>query len=82
MALRSTKLEFYEHPVTCPYCRAKVTVVSLMERLLPVRRTCPACKRELFIDDGRAVKMPIESAKKPPKQVRSRISKALDRSGR
>ena len=79
MARHPTKLQFYEHPVTCPHCGAKVIVTSLMERILAARRNCPACKREMFIDDGRAVKIPGESAsKKSPKHVRSRISKAKD----
>ena len=54
MARRPTKLQFYEHPVTCPHCGAKVIVTSLMERILVAGRTCPVCKREMFIDDGRA----------------------------
>src|SRR5215469_6051344 len=82
MARRPTKLEFFEHPATCPYCHAKVTVVSLMERLLASPRICPACKREFFIEDGKAVRIPGERAKKPPKQERSRISKAEGSSGR
>ena len=76
MARRPTKLEFREHRVTCPYCRANVTIISLMEIILAARRTCPVCKREMFIDNGKAVKMPVETAKKPPKHIRSRISKA------
>src|SRR5215469_9075949 len=82
MARRPIKLEFFEHPATCPYCQAKVTVVSLMERLLASPRICPACKREFFIEDGKAVRIPGERAKKPPKQERSRISKAEGSSGR
>ena len=76
MPRRPTKLQFYEHPVTCPYCGAKVIVTSLMERIPAAPRNCPVCKREMFIDDGRVVKMPVEvTSKKPPKQTRSRISK-------
>jgi len=82
MARRPTKLEFHEHPVDCPYCRANVTVVSLMERLLAARRICPACKREFFVEDGKAVRISDEGAKKPPRQVRSHISKSQGGSGR
>ena len=46
-----------------------------MEVILAARRTCPACKREMFIDNGKGVMMPEESGKKTPKQIRSRISK-------
>jgi hypothetical protein len=75
MARRPTKLQFYEHPVRCPYCRNDITITSLMEVILAARRNCPICKREMLIDNGRAVKFSAESAK-PPKQIRSRISKA------
>jgi hypothetical protein len=78
MARRPTKLQFYEHCVTCPYCRTDITVTSLMEIILVARRNCPVCKREMLIENGRAVKLSGESAKKPPKQIRSRISKTKD----
>ena len=74
MARRPTKLQFYEHPVTCPHCRSKVIVMSVMETLLAARRYCPVCKREMFIENGVAKKMPKEVEQKTPKQVRSRIS--------
>lgn len=76
MARRPTKLEFFEHPAICPYCRAKVTVVSMMERLLASPRVCPACDREFIIEDGKALKIPGEGAKKPPKRLGSHVSKA------
>jgi len=37
-----------------------------MEVILAARRTCPVCKREIFIDNGKGVKMPEESGKKTP----------------
>jgi len=76
MARRPTKLEFHEHRVTCPYCRKDITIFSLMEVILASRRICPNCKREMMIDNVEAVKPTLEGEKKPPKQVRSRISKA------
>lgn len=45
---RLAKWEFHEHRVMCPFCRSNVTVVSLMERLVVARRTCPACRREFY----------------------------------
>ena len=76
MARRPTKLEFHEHRVTCPYCRKDITVYSLLEVILAARRICPSCKREMLIDHGNAVRSSVEGEKKPPKQVRSRVSKA------
>jgi Zn finger protein HypA/HybF involved in hydrogenase expression len=76
MARRPTKLEFHEHPVICPYCKANVVISSLMEFIIAARRTCPVCKREMLIDNGRAVK--IAPDKKPSKQVRSRLSNPKD----
>jgi len=78
MARRPTKLQFYDHPVTCPYCRAGITVYSLMEYIIAARRTCPHCKHEMLIHEGRATKIPAENAKKPPKVTRSHVSKAKD----
>ena len=75
MARRPTKLQFYEHPVTCPYCGSKVIVISVMETILAACRHCPVCKKEMSIENGVAKKMPIEVEKKTPKPVRSRISK-------
>jgi hypothetical protein len=75
MVRRPTKLEFHEHRLTCPYCHTDITITSLMDVILAARRICSVCKREMFIDNGKAVKMPVETAKKPPKQIRSRISK-------
>ena len=40
-----------------------------MKVILAARRTCPVCKREMFIDNGKAVKMPAESAKKLPHRI-------------
>jgi len=67
MARRPTKLQVYEHRVTRPCCRANATITSLMEVILAARRTCPVSKTEMLIDNGKAVKMPGESAKKPSK---------------
>ena len=76
MARRPTKLEFHEHRVTCPYCPTDLTVYSLMEYVIAASRICPHCKREMLIDQGKAVRLSAEGAKEPAKKVRSRISKA------
>jgi transposase-like protein len=54
-------LEMYEHVVTCPHCKAELTVVSPMEKILMARRTCPACKKEFVIQDGEACKQQTEA---------------------
>ena len=75
MVRRPTKLQFYEHPATCPYCGRKVIVMSVMETIPAACRHCPVCKKEMLIENGKAKKMPMEDEKKTPKPVRSRISK-------
>jgi transposase-like protein len=71
---RKTKLEFYKHSVACPYCRKPVVFTSLMERIIAARRTCPACKREMLIENGTVRQVSREGrTKQPPKRVRSRI---------
>ena len=50
-------------------------MTSLMEIILAARRTYPGCKKKMFIENGKAKKMPIKVEKKTPKHVRSRISK-------
>lgn len=71
MAVRLTKLEFYDHPINCPYCRTEVVFTSMMQALIMARRTCAAFKQEMLIDDGKAVRLPVEKqAEKPSKRVR------------
>ena len=76
MARRPTKLEVYDHHVVCPYCHADVVFPSLMERIIIARRFCPVCKGEMLIEDGRTRKVLGDGVKKPPKRVRSNVSKA------
>jgi hypothetical protein len=78
MARRPTKLEFYDHPIVCPYCKANVVFSSLMEWIILPRRNCPVCEREMLIENDRAVRIPGERAKKPLRRIRSRISNAKD----
>ena len=71
VASRQTKLEFYDHPVTCPYCHVEVVFTSMMERIILARRTCPACKVEMLIEDGNAIRIPAEgNTKKPSGKIR------------
>jgi len=73
MALRQVKLEFHDHPVTCPYCRTNLVFTSLMERILAARRTCTVCRKEMLIEDGKAIRIPTEGKiKKPAKRESSR----------
>ena len=53
-----------------------VVFPSLMERIIIARRFCPVCKGEMLIEDGRTRKALGDGAKKPPKRVRSNVSKA------
>src|SRR5437660_4065785 len=50
---RKTKIPIHEHQVTCPLCRTKLTILSPMETILLARRTCPKCKREFLIENGK-----------------------------
>jgi len=78
MLRRQTKLQFYEHPVTCPYCGTDIWFTSLMEHITMSWRNCLVCKREMLIEDGRAVRIPGEGGKKPHKRLRSHISQVKD----
>jgi hypothetical protein len=70
MAVRLTKLEFYDHPFVCPYCHTEVVFTSMMETLLGARRKCPACQQEMLIEDGKAVRLPGDrQGKKPSRRV-------------
>jgi hypothetical protein len=69
MAVRLTKLEFYNHPFTCPYCHTEVAFTSVMQTLLGARRTCPACTQEMLIEVGKAVKLPGDRQGKRPKRA-------------
>jgi len=72
MPRRPTELQFYEHRLTCPYCRADIVFTSLTDHIMMSRISCPVCKREILIEDGRAVRVPSKGGKKPPRRVRSR----------
>src|SRR5215471_11466406 len=72
LLLGPTKLPFYEHPGDLPLLRQQGDRNVIMEIILAGCTHCTACKKEMFIENGKAKKMPIEPQKKTPKQVRSR----------
>jgi hypothetical protein len=47
-----TQTSGYAHPMTSPYCGAAIVVFSPMKRITAASRTCPACKKEFFIENG------------------------------
>jgi hypothetical protein len=57
---RKTKIPIHEHQVTCPLCRTNLTILSPMETILLARRTCPKCKREFLIENGKTKRAPRE----------------------
>ena len=67
--MRPIKLDFYDHPFTCPICKAEIVFTSMQVKIVSSRRACPACKGELLIHEGVATPT---SAKKPPKQAKKR----------
>jgi transposase-like protein len=42
----------YRHPMKCPYCGMEIVVFYPAQRILAASRTCPACKKEFFIENG------------------------------
>jgi len=46
------------HEVTCPYCETELAFESPLEQIFIARGTCPECKREFLIKDGKAKKSP------------------------
>jgi len=59
---RKTKIPIHEHQVTCPLCRTNLTILSPMETILLARRTCPKCKREFLIENGKTKRAPREKS--------------------
>lgn len=62
MALR--KSDFKDHPMECPHCGTKLIIGSPMDQIIAARRTCPVCKKEFMIENGKPV------GKKPPRNSR------------
>ena len=42
----------FAHRIKCPYCGTEIVVFHPRERILAASRTCPACKKAFFIENG------------------------------
>jgi competence CoiA-like predicted nuclease len=63
--VRPVKLDFFDHPFTCPICKASIVYTSMHTVIVSSQRKCPSCKGELMIEQGVARAI---SDKKPPKR--------------
>jgi len=63
-AVRPVKLEFFDHPFTCPLCNVGIVFTSMHTVITDSRRKCPSCKGELLIHQGKAMAI---NDRKPPK---------------
>src|SRR5215467_8437510 len=66
-AVRPVKLDFFDHPFTCPLCKEHIVYTSMHTVIADSRRKCPSCQGELLINEG-TVTAAI-SDKKAPKRV-------------
>src|SRR5436305_12535310 len=51
-AVRPVKLDFFDHPFTCPLCKEHIVYTSMNIVLVDSRRKCPSCEGELLINEG------------------------------
>ena len=63
---RPVKLEFFQHPFTCPLCKAAIVYTSMQTVIAYSTRLCPSCKGELVIQQGKII---TASDRKPPKRA-------------
>jgi len=63
-AVRPVKLDFFDHPFTCPLCKEHIIYTSMQTVIAESKRKCPSCEDELQIHEGRVTAI---SDKKPPK---------------
>jgi transposase-like protein len=68
MALRKTKLAFYDCRVTCPYCKAALIFTSPEQSIVLASRTCPKCGKEFVIENDRA-SASRRPSRKPPRST-------------
>jgi hypothetical protein len=65
--VRPVKLDFFDHPFTCPLCKEHIVYTSMHTVIVSSRRKCPSCQGELLINEG-TVSAAI-SDKKAPERV-------------
>ena len=63
-AVRPVKLDFYDHPFTCPLCKEHIVYISMHTVIVSSRRKRPSCQGELLIYEGTVTAI---SERKPPK---------------
>lgn len=63
--MRPVKLDFFDHPFTCPLCQEHTVYTSMQTVILKSRRKCPSCEGELLILEGTVTAI---SDRKPPKR--------------
>jgi competence CoiA-like predicted nuclease len=64
--VRPIKLEFFDHPFTCPLCSTEIVYTSMEIVIVYSRRLCPSCKGELVIQQGKIIT--AAGDRKPPKR--------------
>ena len=50
--VRPVKLDFFDHPFTCPLCKEHIVYMSMHKVIVSSRRKCPSCQGELLINEG------------------------------
>jgi len=64
--VRPVKLDFFDHPFTCPLCKEQIVYTSMQTVILYSERKCPSCKGDLLIQEG---KITAIGDRKPPKRA-------------
>ena len=71
-SVRPVRLEFYDHPFTCPHCSVEILFTSMQQVITSSQRSCPSCKKPILIEDGKVLRLKADmSGKKPPRKARS-----------
>ena len=63
--VRPVKLDFFDHPFTCPLCKEHIVYTSMHTVIVDSRRKCPCCEGELLIRQGAITAI---GDRKPPKR--------------
>jgi len=64
--VRPVKLEFFDHPFTCPICRMDIVYTYTQTLIVCSTRLCPSCRGELLIQQGKIFTALAD--RKPPKR--------------